>query len=428
MLLVERNSLIMNFFDEYGLYLPKKEEEAAKTFVYGLLVNDRASLKNIAENTIQGQSERQMNRAIHQLSSKAREMLLYNLKSLQKIPSLAVRSHGVIALDEHNIPKTGKHIEGVDYFYSTTLDKEILGLSMINTHYYGGTTEYPLDCLLYRRPQELEKCQTPELYVPKNELARQLIQKYHAMGFPCKTWVMDSYFITKENVKLLTSLDYSYVSKIKRNWVVTYQRQRRKVEQLHEEISEAEFDRIDVRNPKTKKKRYFSIAHRDVFIPKIGVHRIIFMRELIKEASGQFIRKYEEGWTCLVSNMVEEDPCAIIQAYMKRWTIETSYRDDTQELHLKGCMFRNVEGQYCFITLVFLAYRLLTWASRLGLLSTYKAKRDTVGKKRVAFRRFHEEVFGEWISSLKKECESCNIAKVIYTLIHGGNPHAIESR
>ncbi len=115
-------------------------------------------------------------------------MLLYNLRLLQTISSLAIRPKGVIALDEHVIPKTGKEIEGVDYFYSTTHNKEILGLSMITTHYYGGPFEYPLDCLLYRRPLELEKRHHSKRYVPKNELARHLIHEYHAMGFPCKIW------------------------------------------------------------------------------------------------------------------------------------------------------------------------------------------------------------------------------------------------
>ncbi|MHA1843804.1 MAG: transposase [Promethearchaeota archaeon] len=152
MLVVEENPLIMNFFEEHGLRLLANEEKAVKAFVYGLLVNERASVKHVAENTVRGQSERQMNRILHRLSARARDMFLYNFRSLQTIPSLAIRPKGVIALDEHVIPKMGKEIEGVDYFYSTTHNKGILGLSMITTHYYGGPFEYPLDCLLYRRP------------------------------------------------------------------------------------------------------------------------------------------------------------------------------------------------------------------------------------------------------------------------------------
>ncbi|MHA1687997.1 MAG: hypothetical protein ACTSYC_00775 [Promethearchaeota archaeon] len=124
--------------------------------------------------------------------------------------------------------------------------------------------------------------------------------------------------------------------------------------------------------------------------------------------------------------MLKKRPKVIIQAYLKRWTIETSYLDESQELHLKGSIFRNIEGQYCFITLVFLAYRLITWAACLGLLSSCHSNVDTLGKKRAAFRRFHEEIFGAWITLLKEECRACKITRVIYTLIYGGNPPAID--
>ncbi|MHA1843771.1 MAG: hypothetical protein ACTSWE_05835, partial [Promethearchaeota archaeon] len=47
MLVVEENPLIMNFFEEHGLRLPATEEKAVKAFVYGLLVNERASVKHV---------------------------------------------------------------------------------------------------------------------------------------------------------------------------------------------------------------------------------------------------------------------------------------------------------------------------------------------------------------------------------------------
>ena len=425
MMIVNKNPIIQEFFDGLGLKLTPGKDIALKNFVYGLLVNERASIKNIAENTIQGQSERQMNRAIHELSAKCDDLLTMNVKKMQEVPGLAIKSTGVIALDEHIIPKTGKCIEGVDYFHTSSGEKNILGLSMINTHYYGGAVEYPIDRDIYRRQQELEKWGKEHLYRPKNEIARDLIRRYHELGVSCKTWVMDAYFMTKENVKELISRGYVYISKIKRNWSVTFQRMHWNVSDLYASIPEREFEVVEVINSKTKEKRYFSAAIRDVFVKKIGVHRIVFAKELEKDATGELREKYRDSWICLVTNMLNESQKTIIQTYMKRWTIETSYRDDTQELHLAGCMWRNIEGQYCFISLVFLAYRLLIWASRLGWFAPYSSQLKTLGKKREAFKRFHAELFGEWITELKNRCKSCQIAKVIYTLIYGVNVHKI---
>lgn len=71
MIIVSENHIIQEFFEGLGLRLNPRMDIVLKNFVYGLLVNERASIKNIAENTIQGQSERQMNRAIHELSTKS---------------------------------------------------------------------------------------------------------------------------------------------------------------------------------------------------------------------------------------------------------------------------------------------------------------------------------------------------------------------
>jgi len=425
MIVVNKNPIILEYFDEFGLELKSGMDLALKNFVYGLLVNERASIKNIAENTIQGQNERQMNRAIHELSTKCDILLMENLKKLQEVPGLAIRSSGVIALDEHIIPKSGTHIEGVDYFHTSAGQKDILGLSMIRTHYYGGSVEYPLDRDLYRRQQELEKWGKEHLYRPKNEIARELIRRYHQLGVPCTTWVMDAYFMTKENVKELTTLGYGYISKIKRNWVVNFQRKRWSISELYASIPEGEFERIEVINAKTKEKRYFMAATREVFIKQIGVHRIVFLKELEKSDTGEFCEKYPDAWICLVTNMMDHFQKTIIQTYMKRWAIETSYRDDTQELHLNRCMWRDIEGQYCFISLVFLAYRLLIWAYRLGWFHPYGSHLKTLGKKREAFKRYHAELFGEWITDLKNRCTSCQIAKVIYKLIYGVDVHKI---
>ncbi len=425
MIIVSENPIIQEFFEDLGLNLNPRMDIALKNFVYGLLVNERASIKNIAENTIQGQSERQMNRALHELSMKSDIILRDNFKKLQEIPRIAIKSAGVIALDEHIIPKTGKHIEGVDYFHTTSGDKNILGLSMISTHYYGGKIEYPIDRDLYRRQQELEKWGTEELYRSKNEIARELIRKYDELGVPCKTWVMFAYFMTKENVKELDSKGFFYISKIKRNWSVTFQRKHWSVSDLQASVSESEYEMVEAINAKTHEKKYFLAAVRDVFIKKIGNHRLVFLKELEKSEPGNFREKYLNGWTCLVTNMVDTSPKKLISTYMKRWTIETSYRDENQELHLHGCMWRNIEGQYCYISLVFLAYRLLIWAEHLGYLSAYAPQLRTLGKKREAFKRFSDEIFGGWITELKRRCENCQVAKIIYQLIHGVKVHNI---
>ena len=416
---MEHNYEIQDFFKNVGLNLKPNETIALQTFMQGLLINERASIKSISENTIYGLGERQMNRAIHQLSTRSDKILWNNFKQLQTIPGLQALPSGVISLDEHIIPKTGKSIEGVDYFHVNSGAKNTLGLSMISTHYYGGKIEYPIDRDIYRRLQELEKYGKEETYRSKNEIARQLIHRCHEMGIPCNTWVMDSYFMTKENVTELLLRGYSYISKIKRNWSVTYDRKHWSVSSLQEGIPKAEYEQVEVINPKTHQKKYFLTVARDVFIKKLGNTTLIFIKELEKKTSGEFIEKYPDEWTCLVTNIHDTPPKQIIKTYMKRWVIETSYRDDTQELHLKGCQWRNIEGQYCFISLLFLAYRFLVWAEQQGVLKGYNSNLRTIGEKREAFKRLNNEEFGVWIQHLNEQCPSCEIAQILRELVYG---------
>ena len=260
--------------------------------------------------------------------------------------------------------------------------------------------------------------------VPRGERAVILptySTKYDELGVPCKTWVMDAYFMTKENVKELNSRDFSYISKIKLNWRVTFQRKHWSVSALLANIPKSEYEFMEAVNSKTNEKKYFLAAMRDVFIKKIGNNGLLFIKELEKNETGEFQEKYLGGWACLVTNIRDAPSKKIIQTYMKRWAIETSYRDENQELHLHGCMWRNIEGQYCFISLVFLAYRLLVWASHLGFLVPYNSELLTIGKKRAAFKRLSDELFGEWITQLKVRCKNCQAARIIHELIYGVN-------
>jgi SRSO17 transposase len=420
MMNLTKNPVLDEFFSETPLNLDSDTYTALKNMVSGLIINGRGSIKNIAENTVDGLNVRQLNRAIHELNMESRSIFRKVYASMQSISGLAEKADGVMSLDEHIISKTGKEIEGVDYFYSPAEDKTVLGLSMISTHYYGGKIEYPTDFLFFRRLEELESYKKEADYKKKNEIARELIRANIEAGSPCKYWAVDCYFLTKENVKELQSHQLFYVSKIKRNWKCTYQRTHYTVTDLQATIPDTEYELTTIKSPKTRKDRYFKVASRSVFIPKIGNHVLLFLRELEWDTAGHLIEKYPGEWICLVSNLLTSPKEQIMEIYAKRWAIETSYRDETQYLKLAGCMWRDIEGQYCFITLVFIAYILLVWAWYEGYLDPYNAELRTLGQRQAAFKRFSEELFAEWIVNLKHQCKQCKMANIIYELTYKG--------
>jgi len=421
MIKLSTNQIIEDFFSDIGLALPEDLINTLKTMVLGIVVNESGTIRNISNNTIDGPNSRKLNRDFYKLAGNNHSILEEVFSKMQTTPGLAIKPDGVTSLDEHIIRKTGKEIEGVDYFYSTADNKSVLGLSMISTHYYGGRIEYPIDFKIYRKFEDLEKYKKTSDYKKKNEIARDLISSSIKSGHYTKYWAVDSYFLTKDNVKEFKSHNLSYVSKIKRNWKCTYMGMHYTITELHDSIPSAEYRMVKVKSPKTGKYRYFQVANRNVFISKIGTHLLLFIKEYEMDDSDVLVEKYKDDWICLISNILTKPPEEIIDIYMKRWAIETSYRDDTQQLKLSGCMLRDIEGQYCYIVLVFIAYILLVWAWYNEYLDPFNSDLRTLGQRRAAFKRISDELFSEWISDLKKRCENCTMAKIIYELIYRGD-------
>jgi len=421
MIYLENNEVIAKFLDYLGVPLQEDLQWSFLNYLTGLILEDQPSINKIAQNTIGGMNERRLNRTLRKLRTVVNILFQELLLRFQQSPQLAIKSTGVVVLDEHIIPKTGDQIEGVDYFYAPAEKKTVLGVSLISTHYFGGKIEYPLDRKFFRREQELQKWGMPADYLPKNEIARLLIQRFSARHLPCKTWVMDCYFLTKENVKELHAHQMSYVAKIKRNWKCTYQKRHWTIRDLQASIPDAEYQQIEVFSTTTGAKRYFWVASRDVFIKSIGNQLLVYAKEEELNDANEWVEKYPGQWICVVSDMHEKSAKAIMELYTQRWAIETSYRDENQHLKLHGCMWRDIEGQYCFITLVFIAYMFLCWAKNEGDLARYNSDLTTLGAKCEAFKRYCNEHFAEWLVELKHQCSQCETARFIYELIYKGD-------
>ena len=418
MKLINNNEIINNFIESVKLELKDDEIKALKIFLNGLVIEGEPSIKKIAENTIDSFNERTMNRKLKSISMNSKEILKKYLKMFQEVPYLAFKKSGVLSLDEHIIGKSGEKIEGVDYYYSPVEKKNILGLSMISVHYYDDKKEYPVIFDIYRKKSELEKYKKEELYKPKNEIARDLIDEVLKISGVCNTWVFDRYFMTKDTAKLLIRRGQFYVSKIKRNWNCTYKNIKYRMSELYNTIKEEEFEIVKVKLTYNKEYRYFKAALRNVFIKKLGDQLVLFIKELKKDENGNLEEKYNGNYQILVSNMTNSSMKEIIKTYMKRWRIETSYRDQNQNLGLCKCRWRNIEGQYCFIALVFLAYLMLCWAQYWNYLEVYSDDLRTIGAKKEAYKRYSIELFSQWITNLKKECEHCKLSNLIYKLVY----------
>jgi hypothetical protein len=167
--------------------------------------------------------------------------------NLQQDPRMTMHDDGIFSLDEHVIPHSSDEMEGVDWFYSTTEEKTILGVSTITMHYFRDGVEYPVNFSFYRRWEELEKHGATDLYKEKNQIAREMLEAACAQPGAPNVVVMDSFFMTKENVRLLLKLHRDYVSRPKRNWNCTIEHVKYTFGSLFDTIPASEFKRRNSR-------------------------------------------------------------------------------------------------------------------------------------------------------------------------------------
>nr|MDO8083612.1 transposase [Candidatus Sigynarchaeum springense] len=234
---------------------------------------------------------------------------------------------------------------------------------MISVHYYRKDVEEPVNFAFYRRLEELQRRGAESVFKEKNEIARTLFTMVCNMPGAPRIVVMDSFFMTKENVTLLKKLGREYVFRPKRNWDVSYEHMTCSLEALFNTIPSAEFKETTLVNPKTKAMRKYLTATRKVFIPKVGMHTAVFI-DCIKprpenkepEDSETVVTLGERKFRVFIASNLAWDAATILAIYAVRWTIETSYKDINQDLDLHGCKWRELNGQYCFIVLTFLCY------------------------------------------------------------------------
>jgi len=420
--------LTSKFASEFMEDIDEKPLKVIENIIIGNITLEKPSINKISIEQVKGSSKRTFYRHVHDVAEEVPIIHGKLFANLQKDRRVAMKRGGVISLDEHIIPHGSEDIEGVDSFYSTTEDDIMLGHSMLSTHYWSKRVEYPVNFNFYRRKRELEKWDKEDEFQKKNEIARELVQKACTNDSFPSLLLMDSYFMTKDNVLFFKELGLNYISRPKKNWVCTFKHEKYSMAELFYTIEDGEFQETLVRNPKTGGKKVYKTAVRDVFFKKIGTHRVVFVKFSGNESEDglendnevlNVTREEEEPvsgkkFAVFVTDLVSWNASQILSRYSLRWTIETGYRDMSQNLGLHGCKWRELSGHYCFIHLIFICYLFLMWARIHGSLARYGVDFRTLGQMKRVFIHYCQERFSEWLQEIRSTCEWCPVATWIY--------------
>ena len=408
--------------DTGGIDFPTTVER----LVTGIIFLEKPSPNKIHGNSLKGPSKKTFYNRIHALAGQMPAIFREVFARMQEDLKLAMKKSGVLIIDEHIVPHTSKDIEGVDYFHSTTEDGPVLGMSLLAVHYYSERVEYPADFAFYRRERELQERGEESEFSKKNAIAREFYSTFATVANAPDLWVMDAYFMTKENGILLKALHKTYISRPKRNWKCTYQHHSYSIGELYDALPQESFKLTQVIYPKSGKRKFYHVATVDVFFPRIGTHRVLLVQvgaiverdDILASETEVLEAPSKAKFVAFCTNCTEWEASYILSMYSLRWAVETPFQDMTQNLALRGCKWRELSGQNCFLALAFLCYLFLAWAQVHGELAPYGVRHGTLGEAREAFKSYCQEEFSNWLADLKQQCQDCAPANYIYTHLY----------
>ena len=273
--------LTTEFFEGLlGSWAPEDETHPAliEELLAGMILLEKPSPRKIHDELLTEASQRTFYREIHALAEMMPTYYGEIVAEVQKDSRMQMRTDGLIAIDEHIIIHSSPGIEGVGNFYSTTERGLVLGHFLIFAHYFRRDVEYPVMFRGYRKEVDLIQSDKEEEFEKKNAIARDIISDLCDMPTCPRLFLMDSYFMTKENAKLLQDRKRAYVSRPKRSWKGSIDKTGKKdLGEIFDLIPPDEFQPTVVKNPKTRKCKTYQTAVRNIFFAKIGFQRVVFI-------------------------------------------------------------------------------------------------------------------------------------------------------
>lgn len=345
----------------------KQQLKHFREYETGLIVSSNKTIQAINSLFLEGNDQSSLNKFLTQSDWDEEELNNKRLELLQTKEKTRWKHYGIIAIDDTIAHKTGKDMEGADWFYDHSSGKNVLGHNIVTAHYIDNMTGYPIDYRLYYK--EGSEFANKEGFKTKIQLALELIKDCIDRKIPVNVFVFDRWFLCTEIEDFLKAHGKSYICPLKGNRLAMRDGIYIPVKDFLCKIDENDFREVRIGR---KKFRTWTKRTR---LPKTGKVRLVISYELDEEG-----KKKDEMPSFFVTNLLDWEPVKILKTYMMRWNIEAFYRDSKQELGLEGYQVRKIRAIKRHWYLVFTAYSLL----KLGFVHGgfgKAGKRMTIGEK-----------------------------------------------
>jgi hypothetical protein len=257
------------------------------------------------------------------------------------------RSTGYLIVDDSVCAKAGRKMAGAGWHWSQQRGRPTFGHCLVDTHYLVGGVSFPAGVELYR-PRGAPGFRT------KVEIARALVESFSPLAGTQTVAVFDCWYLCARLVGALRARGFDWVSRAKSNRVIAMGKLRAKLGQWAARIPKQQFAPTWAGG-----QTYLTFAFR-CRMKGLGMVKLVVVRDPAQPRQEPCF---------LVTNRTDWVAGRIIEAYDRRWEIETFHRDTKQVLGLGQYQTRSDRGLLRHWLLVSCAYALLR-------LRSVEARRD----------------------------------------------------
>ena len=138
-----------------------------------------------------------------------------------------------LAIDDTLVEKSGKQMEGVDYHYSHSLGRTVLGHVWVTGHIVVLGQSYPIGWKMYRRRTTCEELGIP--FASKPELAAMILHAFQSLPHTQTYVLTDSWYPSQDLLNLCEACGFHLISAVKAD---------RKFKVVTEQALQKEYDAI----------------------------------------------------------------------------------------------------------------------------------------------------------------------------------------
>ena len=371
--IIEFPKVVQDALSQFGdLFHNECQRRHFAEYLTGLFVAERKTVLGIHGEFAQTTDQSCLNRFLTDADWDVQALNQRRLDELQNDPSTRYSDHGVIAIDNTLVDRTGMLIPDAGWYWDHAEERNKIAQDYLFANYVcAGGKHYPLEFRLFRKQEICEAMKQP--FHNHTVLCCELVDWVCERNIP-GDFTMDNYFTSAEVLNHIHGKTdrfgrpRGYVGDLKTNRNLEYQGGMIKASDLAASIPAS--DRKEMRIG-DRRQWYFTVTVR---IPGVN-HKVRIV----------ILWKYRHDKACikiLVTNRITWEVSRIVRVYRDRWTgTETFHRDGKQQLGLGDCQLRDFQGQTRHMYLVMLAYSLLMSQLRQGRASEWALQKlMTIGE------------------------------------------------